>query len=308
MNGHDNTPERAIASGAAALAAAARRNRAANGGASGAGPDLRNYGRRAVRFEEIDANLRHTLCLLAARRPTGELHEAGGVTLASAGVRFGMFNAALISAPVPACRDGLAARIAAAAAHFRKRRLDWSCWVCEHWLEETLRPRADGIFVNFGLYRAAAYPGMLAERLAPPQRRLPPLEIRRVDDSATRLAFCQVGSLCFRAPFEWFREIFDRDGLWRDDLAGYVGYVRGEPAATAVTVAGAGSVGVYNVATLPSHQRRGYAEALMRHALEEARQATGIERTILQSTTQGLSLYTRMGYREVTRFSVYATS
>jgi GNAT superfamily N-acetyltransferase len=261
-----------------------------------------------MRFEDIDANLRHTLCLLAARRPTGELHEAGGVTLASAGVRFGMFNAALISAPVAAREEGLAGRIAAAATHFRSRRLDWSCWVCEHWLEECIRPRADGIFSSFGLHRAATYPGMLAERIVPPQRSLPALEIRRIEDAATRLSFCQVGCVCFRARFEWFREIFDRERLWGDDLAGYVGYLHGEPIATALTVVGAGAVGIYNVATLPVYQRRGYGEALVRHGLEEARRSTGIERTILQSSPQGFSLYARMGYRTVTRFNVYAAS
>jgi len=302
MNGHHITAGRGIASELAGRSGPKR-------GLSRSQPlDLRNYGQRTVPFEEIDANLRHTLCLLAARRPTGELHEASGVTLASAGVRFGMFNAALISAPVPAREEGLAGRIAAAAAHFRERRLEWSCWVCEHWLEERVRPRADGIFCTFGLYRAATYPGMLTERIAPPVRALPGLEIRRVDEPPTRLAFCQVGCVCFRAPFDWFREIFDRERLWGDDLAGYVGYVQGEPIATAMTVVGAGAVGIYNVATLPAHQRRGYAEVLVRHGLEEARRSTGIERSILQSSSQGFSLYARMGYRTVTRFNVYATS
>jgi len=65
--------------------------------------------------------------------------------------------------------------------------------------------------------------------------------------------------------------------------------------------------GVYNVATLPGHQRRGYGEAVMRHAIADARREHGIEQTILQSTPAGLRLYERMGFHTVTRVSVYST-
>jgi ribosomal protein S18 acetylase RimI-like enzyme len=72
-------------------------------------------------------------------------------------------------------------------------------------------------------------------------------------------------------------------------------------------VAGGDALGVYNVATLPGHQRRGYGEAVMRFALNEANRDLGMERSILQSTPAGLRLYRRMGYRTVTRISVYAS-
>jgi len=66
-------------------------------------------------------------------------------------------------------------------------------------------------------------------------------------------------------------------------------------------------VGVYNVATVPDQQRRGFGEAVMRHAVAEAQREHGIARSILQSTPAGLHLYQRMGYRVVTRVSVYAS-
>ena len=70
---------------------------------------------------------------------------------------------------------------------------------------------------------------------------------------------------------------------------------------------GGGAIGVYNVATMPDQQRRGYGEAVMRYAVSEAQKEHGIERTILQSTPAGLRLYERMGYRKITRVSVYAS-
>jgi ribosomal protein S18 acetylase RimI-like enzyme len=66
-------------------------------------------------------------------------------------------------------------------------------------------------------------------------------------------------------------------------------------------------VGVYNVATVPGHQRRGFGEKVMRHALGRARDRYGIERTVLQSTPQGLHLYQRMGYAVVTDVAVYTS-
>jgi len=66
-------------------------------------------------------------------------------------------------------------------------------------------------------------------------------------------------------------------------------------------------MGVYNVATLPGHQKRGYGEAVMRHALAEVRRERGMEPVILQSTPAGLKLYERMGFRTVARVAVYSS-
>jgi len=62
-----------------------------------------------------------------------------------------------------------------------------------------------------------------------------------------------------------------------------------------------------NVATLPGSQRRGFGEAVMRHALAEVRKERGLERVILQSTPAGLRLYERMGFRQVARVAVYSS-
>jgi ribosomal protein S18 acetylase RimI-like enzyme len=147
---------------------------------------------------------------------------------------------------------------------------------------------------------------MVAETILPPARPLPALDIRPVRGGQGREDFCAVGSVCFHVPLPWFREVFDGDAVW-DEFVAWVGYADGEPVSTAATVTGSGAIGVYNVATLPGHQRRGYGEAVLRHALARACRKHGIARSILQSTPQGLKLYERMGYRTVTRVSVYSS-
>jgi len=72
-------------------------------------------------------------------------------------------------------------------------------------------------------------------------------------------------------------------------------------------VAGGGVLGVYNVATLPGCQRRGFGETVMRHALADAHRRLGLSRVILQSTPAGFRLYERMGFRTVASVAVYAS-
>lgn len=265
--------------------------------------ELRYIGLR-VDFHSVEENLRHSFRIFAGSRQSGEVREALGVTIASAGVSFQMFNAAFLSAPVTNEMQ-METRIATARVHFDARGLGWAYWICEDWLDPKLRRRGDDILRKHRLYLAAEMPGMAAQGLVRPMRTLPKLEMRPVSDAQTEKAFCDIGALCFNVPPQWFREIFEDPKVWRSGFDGYVGYLDGEPVSTAATVIGAGVAGVYNVATAPAYQRRGFGEAIMRYALGRAREQTGIERTVLQSTPQGLDLYRRMGYSVVTNLQVY---
>ena len=163
------------------------------------------------------------------------------------------------------------------------------------------------VFEKRGLGVASNCPGMLAERIEPPDRQLPALETRRVMDADTRLSFCHITSLAFGLPFETALAIYNSERSWRTDFIAYVGYVDRDPVATVATVAAAGAIGVYSVATLPEYQGRGVAEKLIRHALNSAAEATGLNRSVLQSSHHGHSLYHKMGYREVAKFSIYVS-
>jgi ribosomal protein S18 acetylase RimI-like enzyme len=258
-----------------------------------------------MEFQCVETNLRESFRVVAAHRRGGELREMEGVSIASAGVTFQMFNAAFLSAPVSS-EGQMDRRAAQAAVHFSARGQRWSYWICHGWLEGRTRRRLQPLLHKHGLYQAVELPGMLAEEVLPPLRQLPQIEVRRVSEGPVKDAFCAIGSVCFNVPLAWFCEVFDGGGIW-DDFAGYVGYLNGEPVSTAATVIGGGAVGVYNVATLPDHRRGGYGETVMRHALERARLEHGLSRTILQSTPQGFELYQRMGYRTVTSVAVFCS-
>jgi len=252
-------------------------------------------------FEAVADNLRESFRIIAASRAEGELRELRGVSIASAGVAFQMFNAAFLSSPVLTEME-LEQRILTPAVHFQQRNQEWSYWVCEDWLSARPRKRALKIFERLGLRHAVDLPGMVAEPLAPRAKALPAIEVRRVGDGVTQRAFCGIGSVCFNVPLAWFEEVFSSARVW-ERFESYVGYVEGEPVSTVSLVEGGGGIGVYNVATLPDRQRHGYGEAVMRYGLERH----GNGRVILQSTPAGLRLYGRMGFRRVTSVAVYST-
>jgi GNAT superfamily N-acetyltransferase len=257
-------------------------------------------------FRPVEQNLRESFRILASVREVGEVREAPGVTIASLGASFQMFNAAFFSAPVQDEFD-LAHRIATASAYFQARGLEWSFWACEGWLDSGVRRRAQKVFHRAGLSLASELPGMIGERLSPAPRPLPEIELRPVMSESVLRSFREIGALCFHVPPPWFAEVFDAETPRRDRFAAYVAYHFGVPVGTAATVIAADVIGVYNVATLPEYRHQGLAESIMRSVLERTREQSGIERSILQSTAQGLRLYQRMGYRTVTKVDVYTS-
>ena len=64
-----------------------------------------------------------------------ELH---GVSIASLGVTFQMFNAAFLNAPVDS-PDEMEERLTIARRHFLERNLPWAFWICEDWLDRGVR-------------------------------------------------------------------------------------------------------------------------------------------------------------------------
>jgi GNAT superfamily N-acetyltransferase len=59
---------------------------------------------------------------------------------------------------------------------------------------------------------------------------------------------------------------------------------------------------LFLVATSPDVRRKGYGEAVVRHALQTAYEETGIRRTVLHATEDGYPLYLRLGYRPTGKF------
>ena len=258
-------------------------------------------------FHPVEENLRESFRVLAARRAHGDVVELPGLTIASLGVKFQMFNAAFLSAP--ASQADFEERVTAAREYFQERGLPWALWICEDWLERSLRRRISSMCHRQGLRLSSEMPGMAAAALAEPRRALPELDIRPLQGAGALRDFRGIGSVCFHVPMDWFSEVFDEEmSGGRARFRCWVGYRDGMPVTTAASVASDGVVGLYNVATAPEYRGRGFAEVMTRHAVEESLAPIGARPLVLQSTSRGLRLYERLGFHAVTRILVYVSA
>ena len=119
------------------------------------------------------------------------------------------------------------------------------------------------------------------------------------------MALADVNADAYGVPMEWTRQVVGSAVLWESRLFGTLAYVGGEPRSGAFAVPIDKALYVAWVATVQPYRRLGLAELVIRASLEDAGKTTGIERTILHATEEGISVYRRMGYRSVVKFPLY---
>ncbi len=237
---------------------------------------------------------------------SGDVCERDGMLLIDSGVNYAVFNIAMLAGAVPDL-ETLARRVATADSYFEKRGTRWSLWVCDDLMAHGIRSRAAGVFAEVGLRRLTEAPGMITDRLRPPQRLIPAVECRPVTDANTRADFARATSLNFDIPIVTCNRVYANEAAWKHAYQGFVGYWHRVPVCTVAVVASAEAIGIYSVGTIPQYRRKGYAESLMRQVIAHCSQKFGIERTVLQATRAGYDMYRKMGYREVGHFTVYMT-
>jgi ribosomal protein S18 acetylase RimI-like enzyme len=256
-------------------------------------------------FLTIDENLRCAMQFFGRASGAGTVEELDGALAIYSGLDYGVFNIALVTRPVA---DGeLEKRLSTLGRFFRERTMRWSVWLCEDMLDFGVRRRERQVFANYGMRPISQPPGMLAQSLRPPDRELPEIEMRPVADKVTRSAFAEITSITFEIPYTIAHAVYSREQAWHTAYEGFVAFVDGRAVAIIAVVPAAGVLGVYSLGTMPEFRHRGYAEALLRRATAEISGRTGFERVILQSTEAGYELYKRLGFRDVTKFTVYLT-
>lgn len=240
---------------------------------------------------------------LAPRYPHPRLARYEGVECAWACIEWPFLNATWFTAPV-ADRADLERRIRFAVDHARGLPHRWMLACCEEWLPPEVRAVATEIFAWRGMREVVQLTGMAAEELAPTLYPVRDLEFRPVCDAATRRAIGEINAVSYGVPLEWGHEAADREAVW-DGVFASVGYLDGQAVTCAATFLLEGVRYVAYVATLPEYRRRGYAEAVMRHSLDTAEQATGVRRSVLHASQMGRPVYETMGYRPVATFRYY---
>ena len=259
-------------------------------------------------YELVERNLRSAMAFYAGSNEKGETRTMAGVELVHCGWDYPVFNSALLSAPVAGVNGTLEARLAMASIYFRALGVGWSYWICHDLLDEaTLRHMRDSCY-TYRMEPVITAPGMYVQELLPPKRRALPLEVREVRDTSSRLAFAHLVSLIFDLPFQMTADVYGREEGWTAEYAAFIGYVGDLAVTMAMVSVSEGCCGFYSVGTLPGHRRMGYAETVMREANRQLKERQRLDSCVLQSSTAGRRLYEQMGFREVTRFSVFRSA
>ncbi|NOK18319.1 GNAT family N-acetyltransferase [Corallococcus carmarthensis] len=257
-----------------------------------------------IEIDESHAQFRGAWRLFALGLPAGEVVERAEVFITAGNVAWSLMNMAFLTRPVETEAE-LERAVDSAARYFEQGPHGWAFTLTPDWLAPEVRARADALLATRGLKPGMLTTGMVADGLKEPVRPLAPLDIRPVRDTWGHNAIADVNAASYDMPQALGREALAAPGIFGPESRGFVGCHDGAPASTTVALRVDGIVYIALVATLAEHRRQGAAETVLRHTLEEAKRAWGLERTVLHATAAGAPVYRRMGYRDVTSFCSY---
>lgn len=239
--------------------------------------------------------------LLVAGRPGADVFEKDGIATYWAGCSSIFFNLLFLSEPVTG-RTMLNQRLRVAADYMRTKTEPGLLFISDDYLHGEVLTATDGVLEETGLVSMIETTGMIGDLVAFAGRsKHPALRFERVTDERGFYECADINSVAYSSPVELMRDGIDGATLWKERAYCYLAYLGDVAVSTASVVESEGVLYVALVATRPDMERRGFAEATMRHALSAASEATGYRKTCLHATQAGLPVYERMGYTPVTR-------
>ena len=237
----------------------------------------------------------------ARRFPGGRIEPLDGVSLLWADVPLSFLNMALLDTPCPDAGE-LRRRLDGTLAHLADAPHPWLACLCEEWVSDDWREVVEAA----GLHVLMPMTGMVTEQLEPPRREPPSLDLRRVREPADRRSVGSLNDAAYVMPPGSCDCVLE-PGFWPDDMYGALGATDGVDVSTATVFPVDDILYVALVATHPDHGRKGYAEHVMRHAVEQGGAELGLKRTLLHASEAGRPIYAAMGYAETSRFALLST-
>jgi GNAT superfamily N-acetyltransferase len=254
--------------------------------------------------DEVELSLdqiRNAWRLMCAPAAGRAIEDGGEVFFAFSGLPIPFFNIAVINGR-DLSGEALRSLAATAQAWSADKRVPWFLLVTH----ERLLPGVDAtaILGDCGLAPALPATGMLAQRVAPAVRQPEGLRLGVPQDDAGCAALLDVNALAYAMPLDDAKPVLGRRDFWQGHFP-VLGMAGETPACCAAVLMVDGHRYVALVATDPAQQRRGYADAAMRHALEAAAEVHGELPTVLHATDAGRPVYERMGYAAISTHTFF---
>lgn len=233
--------------------------------------------------------------ILCVAAPGCARHSRPGVEYVFSGVPISFFNAAILTG------SGVTSY---ALQTLGEKARAWAEDHCVPWLlivtNETLAPGTDVVAALDASGYAPAMPltGMLAQRVAPSAQMPESFDLQVADTDTACTAIMDVNAEAYAMSLAAANDIWGKADFWKHHVA-VLGSAGAQPVSSAAVLKVSGHRYVALVATAPGQQRRGYADAAMRYALEVACQAYGDLPTFLHASDAGRPVYERMGYETV---------
>jgi GNAT superfamily N-acetyltransferase len=225
----------------------------------------------------------------------------GAVEYIFTGLPIPFFNAAVVTARSVSA-SSLQAQGRQACEWAGRQSVPWMFLVTHDALASGVDAAA--VLDSCGLTPMLPMTGMRAQRIAPAARTALGLELEVPHDDAAYGAIFDVNAAAYGVPLDACKTTYATRAFWGNHVPA-LGRVDGAPVASAAVFMVEGYRYVALVATLPDRQRRGYAEAVMRHALDVAASTHGEKPTTLHATDAGRPIYARMGYEPIAAHTAF---
>jgi GNAT superfamily N-acetyltransferase len=232
--------------------------------------------------------------LMCAGGPRPVAATTDGIRYIFSGAPIGFFNLGLLTGSELSA-EALATRAREACA--------WAAGPSVPWLlvvtHEQLEPGVDAAATleACGLTALMPLTGMRAETVGAAPA-VPGLQLTVPQSDSGCTSIVEVNGLAYGMDLEASRSAIGSRAFWKDHFP-VVGISDGRPVCSAAVMMVDGHRYVALVATEPGQQRRGFADAAMRRALENAASAHGEAPTVLHATEAGRPVYERMGYSKI---------
>ena len=258
---------------------------------------------------------KHTLSVqawLSSRSPEAETFQGKGIRASSTGFKIPLLNLALgCNFPPGTSKEEIEEEVETVKALFTRRSVPWYWWMSSSPTPQNIRSILEKHGLEFDVEPLPAMAASLISNIST----FPgyPKDIRVWQ--ARTIKDLQAASKIRRTAFNFregealtYFEDMPSDWLENDSVKLFLaGKGENEPASIGALIFDEGIPGIYVMATLPDHHRKGYGKAILTRLLREA-SSGGNEIVALTASKAGFGLYSQFGFHHIFGFDFYIPS